>query len=165
MRAFRADKRLFAVGDELSTASEYVRRFDPDRSVFEFVLNLLRPRRLKPRSAYLFVFESLEAARRHWTKMTNGKLYEVEIDESQIKHRGDMALLERAFQSEGWLKRLTSMRAYWRSEMLETPVVEITVPTATVVQVISTSENERLLEFIRSRGLVTGPSVYDPPGK
>jgi hypothetical protein len=164
VRAFRADKRLFSVGDEIRTAAEYVGRFGGERSAFEWVLNLFRPRSLERRAAYLFLFESREAAVKYAGKMAGGKLYEVEIDEAKIKNRGDMGLLERAFQSQNWLKRVSTMRAYWRSEMTSKPIVELTAPAATVVNVIFATDNERRREYVRAHRLVDAPSVYyDPP--
>lgn len=161
MQAFRVDKRLFAEGDEIRTASEYVGRFDRRRRFFEFVVDLLRPRRLRRRSEYTFVFESEEAARRYWVKMTDGKLYEVDVDEAEIGHRGDMALLETAFQSHKGIIRIRTIRRYWKGEMSNAPVVEITSRSAIVRRVISTSEDERRRCLVRTYNLVNGRSVFD----
>lgn len=77
--------------------------------------------------------------------MTGGKLYQVEIDEDSVLHRGDMALMDRmkALVEEGKdVKELAA--AYWAGEESTNPEIEIMVEYAVVEKVLSTSDSERL---------------------
>ena len=144
MKAYRADKRDFQPGDVIRSAGEYVGAFSREQRKVERCIDRGRQRHVPSRARSLFVFESLDAAKKHWSKMSDGKLYEVEIDEATIRHRGDMALVEQvhhAFQAGRDIKSLIA--AYWNGDLTDAPEIEIMVEDARVMAVISKDQNER----------------------
>jgi hypothetical protein len=144
MTHYRVDKRLFAIGSEIITAMEYYNKFDGSRKAVEDMLELRRPDDKKRRTSCLFVFEEEVCAKKHWSMMKDGKLYQVAIDKTRVFHRGDMAIMDE-------MKNLVEAGedidvkadAYWRGEVGNTPVVEIMVSSAIVTDIISTSDEER----------------------
>jgi hypothetical protein len=144
MKAYRADKRDFQLGEVIRLAGEYVGAFSRDQRKVERCIDRGRDRHIPSRARSLFVFESLDAAKKHWSKMSEGKLYEVEIDDETIRHRGDMALVEQvhhAFQAGRDIKTLIT--AYWSGDLTDAPEVEIMVEEARVTAVLSKDQNER----------------------
>lgn len=151
MDCFRVDKRAFEKGTRIASAHEYAARLDPPAASIEAELEQLRPADKPSRSHSLFVFESENSARKHWSKMTDGKLYRVEIDVGRIGHRGDMALLDEMLKArKGGRNTLELVARYWRGEMSEAPEVELMVPDAIVAEVLSTSEVERT-DYLKRR--------------
>src|SRR5690348_4665973 len=91
---YRADKRIFAAADVIPPIGEFSERHNDIGKKMEALLDLQRPNNKPVRRDSLFLFEELEAAKKYWSKMTGGLLYEVEADATSILHRGDMELTE-----------------------------------------------------------------------
>ena len=145
MTHYRVDKRLFAIGDEITTAQEYYDKFDGTRKAVEDMLESRRPDGKEPRTSCLFVFEEEVCAKKHWSMMKDGKLYQVAIDEARVFHRGDMAIMdEMKIIVEAEKDIGAAADAYWRGEVGNKPVIEIMVSSAIVTDIISTSDEERL---------------------
>jgi len=75
MLLFRADKRDFEVGDVIATAGHYFDKFPEKTQLLEQRLEGFRPNDKPRRIDCLFLFESLDLAKRHWTIMKQRKLY------------------------------------------------------------------------------------------
>jgi hypothetical protein len=144
MTYYRVDKRPFSVGDEITSSKEYYEKFIGVTKDVEDTLESRRPKTKQQRTECLFVFDDEVCARKHWSKMKDGKLYRVSIDEACISHRGDMALMDTMKQLGETEKDMTAVAdAYWRGESGTKPEFEIMVPMAVVTEVISTSDEER----------------------
>lgn len=150
---YRADKRDFEIGSTIYSAGEFSAK-NPIGSVgIESLFEELRPAGKPQRVGCLFVFEDLLAAKKHWSKMTGGKLYEVRVEPCGILHRADMSLLEAAFASGTDIDKIrTYADLYWSGMCSEHPTVEILVKHAIVLNVISKDECERK-EFLKSWAL------------
>ena len=100
---FRADKRPFKTKDPISTAGEFMGKHPEKGKRAELALANSKPDGKPNRSDCLMLFEDEVCARNHWSKMTGGRLYRIEVDEADILHRGDMKLIdtigERLWQS------------------------------------------------------------------
>lgn len=150
MTYYRIDRRLFKVGDEIATASEYYGKFADIAKEVEDVLEASRPMTKRRRPECLFLFEDENCARKHWSKMTNGKLYEVSIGSAEVLHRGDMAqmdVMKRASESGQDISEVAD--AYWRGEHSPSPEIGIMVSSAVVTRVLSTSDAERKEHLVR----------------
>ncbi|WP_231890384.1 hypothetical protein [Methylomonas methanica] len=145
MPYYRVDKRPFSVGDKITTAKDYYGRFTGAAKAVEDFLEESRPGSKTCRTNCLFVFCDEQCAKKHWSKMSNGKLYHVEIYEDSICHRGDMALMDRMKELVEEGKSIEELAgAYWRSECSSAPEIEIMVESAFVIEVLSVSDAERL---------------------
>jgi hypothetical protein len=144
MAYFRADKRNFVPNDQITTAQEYYDNFSEAEKVVEDALEQYRPPDKAKRATCLFVFEDEMCAKKHWSKMIGGKLYRVAIDKRQILHRGDMALMDemKALSEKGQDLRDLAVK-YWCGHLSATPEIELLVSSATVIGVVSKSEEER----------------------
>ena len=159
MAYYRVDKRVFSLGEEVTSAQEYYEKFTDSAKVVEDTLELTRPQTKKQRTECLFIFESEVSARKHWSKMTDGKLYRVEIEEANVCHRGDMAMLDTMKRLAEAGDCMTAVAdSYWRGELGAVPEVEIMLSRAVVNEVLSTSEVERL-DHLRKRW---GISKFNP---
>ena len=100
----------------------------------------------------LHVFEDLVPAKKFWSKMKNGKLYKVHVDDAELRHKGDMQLTEKLHELA---KKNADLKptadSYWKSELTESPEIELLVNYAIVTEVISSSEGERRAYLERSK--------------
>jgi len=153
MPYYRVDKRDYEVGDRIMTAGEYVRLFTEEQRSIEGFLEESRPPEKPPREGSLFLFEDLGVARKHWSKMKQGKLYEVETPTS-VLHRGDMQLTEHLWKALQAGKSTQDLCAgYWRGDMTEKPEVEVLVAEAIVRAVISKDDGERHRHLMGRSGM------------
>ena len=74
MLLFRADKMDFEVGDVFTTAGHCFDKFPEKTKLLEQRLEDFRPNDKPRRIDCLFLFESLDLAKRHWSIMEQGKL-------------------------------------------------------------------------------------------
>lgn len=154
VRFYRADKRDFVVGDEIYSAGEFHLLNPVGISELEEVFEAARPKGLPERGQSLFVFESLKDARKHWSKMADGKLYEVNVAPQAVLFRADMALVDSAYRASAVLSALLEhARKYWAAEKSEVPVIEVLVSSATVSAIVSKDQKERR-EYLKSWALV-----------
>lgn len=141
---FRADKRDFAEGDRITTAGEYRDRLGDGAGFVEDTIERLRPPVKPPRQACLFLYEDETAARKHWSVMTDGKLYRVVVCEHDVLHRADMALLDIMKSAAEHGQDFADLaRQYWGGECSPEPVIEIMVHDARVTEIVSKSQEER----------------------
>ncbi len=158
---YRADKRDFAIDDPVASAGEFITKTPSGSQIVERVFEEERPAGY-PLRTQLYVFENIADAKKHWSKMKGGKLYEVAVEENGILHRGDMALVDEAYVNRDALESVRDCaRRYWRGELTDKPVIEILVECARVCAVVSKDERERVA-FFESwaivRGKLPGPS-------
>lgn len=144
MTYYRVDKRLFSVGQVITTANEYSVKFSGITKSVEETLESRRAENKTRRDQCLFVFEDEKCAKKHWSKMKDGKLYKVSINEAEISHRGDMALMDIMKQlGESGSDMTEVSEAYWRGEQSTNPEIEIMVSSATVTEIVSACDKER----------------------
>lgn len=142
---YRVDKREFFAGDVITSAQEFLTKNPSGTDSVEAAFEAVRPGHKQKRDQCLYIFETLADAQRHWCKMTGGRLYAVAVEDEEVFHRADMALVDRAFRErEDWNALQAYATAYWSSDLTEKPVIEILVKKATVLSVISKDERERL---------------------
>jgi len=154
MKLYRADKRDFFVGDKITSANEFATKNPEGSSEIEDLFEAERPHGKSPRIGCLYLFEDEIVAKKHWSKMADGKLYEVEIDESSILHRADMRFVDKAFLSTDTSEREVCAKDYWSGVETDTPRIEILVNEATVVNVVSKDQIER------RKYLLNWPAAY-----
>lgn len=152
MKLYRADKRDFSVGELIRTAGEFVTLNPEGSQRVEECFEQERPTDKPLREKCLYLFESLDVAKKHWSKMTGGMLYEIDIDESMILHRADMQLVDAAYREsdENALKKCAI--DYWAGVETPSPRIEILVSEAIVSRVVSKDQKERV-EFFKSWAL------------
>lgn len=145
---FRADKRDFSVGDTVVSAGEFLDKNPTGSADIEKTFEDNRPKGLPPRAECLYIFLSIEDAKKHWSKMSGGKLYEVTVETSNILFRGDMSLVDSAYVNRSKPEEITACaKSYWSSECGSKPVIEVLVKEAHVSAVISKNEQERMAHF------------------
>lgn len=149
MKLYRADKRDFNVGDTISTANVFVEKNPEGSLLIEEVFQSAKPKNKLSRIGCLFLFEDEIVAKKHWSKMTDGKLYEVEIDETSVLHRGDMRLIDKAFIATNDSEKQLCAEQYWAGIVTEQPRIEILVKEAIIVGVISKDQVERRKYLLR----------------
>ncbi len=145
---YRVDKRTFATGDVVLSAREFLAK-NPDGSLeIELAFEEKRPKTLPARADCLYVFSSIPDAKKHWSKMTGGKLYEVTVEDDDLLFRSDMTLVDLAFRNRQIAGAVEACAdRYWRGEYSEKPIIEVLVLKATVLRVLSNDEAERRAYF------------------
>lgn len=143
MLLYRADKRIFNIGEVIQSANEFTTKNPPGSNAIEQLFDTMRPEGKPNRFGCLFLFDDLVHAKKHWSKMTDGKLYVVEICANSILHRGDMQLIDRAYRSGDDGQRQRCAREYWGGTETQGSVIETLVEKATVVDVVSKDQEER----------------------
>jgi hypothetical protein len=152
LKLYRADKRDFNVGTEISTAREFIIKNPQGSHRVEDLFEFKRPSNKPMRSESLFLFENLEVAKKHWSEMIDGNLYEVEVDNSSILHRADMQLVDLAFRTENESELERCAADYWMGKETNNPRIEVLVKKAIISNVISKSQSERR-EYFKSWAL------------
>lgn len=153
LNLYRADKRDFEVGSVVKTAQKFVSLNPNGSQKIEEVFEIMRPQEKPKRDTCLYLFEDLNDAKKHWSKMSDGKLYEVSLLENDILHRGDMELFDKAFMSRDNMETVkTCAKDYWDGKKTTHPIIEILVRQATISRIISKDQNERI-NYLRSWAL------------
>jgi hypothetical protein len=143
MKLYRADKRDFYVGEVIRSANDFFEKNPDGSKEIEYLFESVRPEKKPNRIGCLFLFENEVAAKKHWSKMTDGNLYEVEVDDYSVLHRADMRLVDKAFSSTNKEQIENCAKEYWNGVETEQPRVEILVKEATVTAIISKDQTER----------------------
>jgi hypothetical protein len=159
---YRADKRDFAPDTPIRTAGQFMDMHHDAGRLMEEALAAGKPDGKPERRDCLMLFEDEACARAHWLKMTDGKLYSVEIDDAEILHRGDMALTD----SIGALLLQKQspddlVRQYWAGGLTGALKVEVLVRSGIVHCLIGT--NEQRIKAFRKKYIShkSGPEPYE----
>jgi hypothetical protein len=153
---YRADKRDFYVGDTVLTAGEFLVKNPMGSADIEKAFEDKRPKDLPPRSECLYVFLTIGDAKKHWSKMSGGKLYEVTVEAGNIFFRGDMSLVDCAYVNLLEPEKVAACaKSYWSGECGSKPVIEVLVKKAHVSVVISKNEHERK-DYFKSWAIIYG---------
>jgi hypothetical protein len=166
-KLYRVDRGAFKPGELISPAGNYQDRFAGFGKAMEDLLEKERPTTTKPdRKKSLFLFKEEREADRYWRTNDGRYVYEVEIDESTILHRGDMNLTDaigKEFRKAEYggnpnqdLATALAKR-YWREPPGSGACIEILVASATARQLVRSKSN--LKEYIKSQ--VTSGGVAD----
>lgn len=75
--------------------------------------------------------------------MADGKLYEVEIEENVILHRGDMRFVDEAYSVAVHSEKKRCAIEYWDGTETQQPRMEILVAKAKIVKILSKNQAER----------------------
>ncbi len=143
MLLYRADKRTFKIGEVIQSANEFATKNPPGSNAVEQLFDTMKPKGKPNRFGCLFLFDDLVHAKKHWSKMTDGKLYVVETNPDSILHRGDMQLVDQAYKSGDDGERQRCAKEYWGGTETQGSVIETLVEKATVVDVVSKDQEER----------------------
>jgi hypothetical protein len=111
---YRADKRDFNQGQEIQSAKQFHEQNPRGSDKVESIFEAKRPDTKPSRLDALYLFEDFVVAKKHWSKMTDGKLYEVRVEASEVRHRGDMRLVDEAFCCSDLFNPLPFLRSYQR---------------------------------------------------
>lgn len=147
MKLYRADKRKFSIGDKLETAGDFLQKNPKGSHEIESLFESMRPTEKPQRAHCLYLFENLEVAKKHWSKMTDGNLYEVNLDESQVLHRADMQFVDMAFRAEDSNERIQYAKNYWSGIESGEPRIEILTQSAIISGIVSQNQDERRAYF------------------
>lgn len=163
---YRADKRDFAPGEPIVTAGQFSTLHPDSGKRAEAILDDVKPEGKPHRKDCLMLFESEDAARKHWSKMSNGKLYEVEIDAAKILHRGDMNLVDEigALIKQGDDDQAHARaRDYWLKTPEAKACIEVLIGQGQVKRLIGDNA-ARIEEFRKRAGIpkYTGEDEYSP---
>lgn len=141
---YRADKRLFSIGGIVRSAGEFLEKNPLGSNEIECVFEKKRPSHLPPRATCLYVFPLLADAKKHWSKMSEGKLYEVTVKQVDILFQADMSHVDEAFRSKALPEKIESCaNLYWSGTCSAKPVIEALVRQAHVSDILSIDEGER----------------------
>ena len=95
MKCFRADQRIFRVHDDVDPSGDHLDELQPNVKAVELLIRKAMPNGHAIRGESLHVFVSQEVALRYWFFKAGRHLYELEVEESDILHKGDMNLREK----------------------------------------------------------------------
>lgn len=141
---FRADKREFDVGNVITSANDFTALNPHGSQDVEDVFERIRPMDKPIRSGNLFLFTDETSAKKYWSKMADGKLYRATIDPTLSHHKGDMRLVNQAFELRADTEELEKIAIrYWAGDLTENPIIEVIVPNATISGVVSKDQQER----------------------
>ncbi len=141
---YRCDKRVFEGGQTITTAGQFMELHPENGKRTEVLLAEAMPAGKPDRAGCLMLFENLACAREHCSKMPRGHLYSVEVDESDILHRGDMHLvdeIDRRIATHDDVGRLPM--DYWEGVLTDAPCIEVLVATGVVVADLLYTQAER----------------------
>jgi hypothetical protein len=143
LTVYRVDKRDFLAGATIKSANQF-QALNPNGSRrVEHIFECRRPESKPKRIGSLFLFEDLIVARKHWSKMKDGKLYEIQIEGSSIQHRGDMRLVDEALACDDQSCMESCANRYWSGIETTSPRIELLVTSASVSKLISADQAER----------------------
>jgi hypothetical protein len=143
MRLYRVDKRDFYAGDIVNSANEFFSLNPEGSNKVEEIFENNRPYDKPNRIGCLYLFENEVVAKKHWSKMADAKLYEVDFLEELILHRGDMRFVDKAFAVSELADKVQCAKDYWAGVETKTPRIEILVHSAVISRVISKDQAER----------------------
>ena len=141
---YRVDKRKFCIGEFIRPTGKYMCDLTPTGSKIEKTLESSRPSSNPSRSNALFLFENYCEALKYWSKQKNGTFYEVKA-ECILSHKYDMNITEKMYSSSDAWEIFSSN--YWNGLPSGEPCWEFLVSKATVIDIISKSEQEREAVF------------------
>lgn len=151
---FRVNKRDFYVGDVVLPAGEIGDKAPAGTQEVEAVFESRRRVHLPQRVRARYVFEALEGAKKYWSKMKNGNLYEVEVELSDVLLRDDMTLVDSGHALLGSADQVAEKAdRYCAERTAENATVEVIIGHARVSRIISKNDTERY-QHLRSRVLV-----------
>ena len=143
LTVYRVDKRDFLEGVTIESANQF-QILNPNGSEqIEHIFERCRPESKPKRIGSLFLFEDLIVAKKHWSKMADSKLYEIQIESSSIQHRGDMRLVDEAFLCADQSCIESCANRYWSGIETTTPRMELLVTSASISKLISADQDER----------------------
>lgn len=150
MTYYRVSKKVYADGRELIPTGTSSSDASSQGRQIEEILEAVRAAEFptkRPRLESLPIFSTERCAQRYWWKMTDGRMYEVAIDESAINHRGDMMLLH---DMENVLSdaaaAIALARRYWNGEQTSAPCEEIYVKKAVVVRDVTPDDKQAVFD-------------------
>ena len=142
MKTFlRVDKRPFSRDDPVESSAQFLQDHTPEGKVAEELLEAGRPSERPKRGAYPFVFENEDDAKWYCAKNLDRRLYRVTVGE--ILFRADMSIVDELGITTEEAKRLQLVRDYWNGVIGATPIVEVMVASAQVIEEIVLSSEER----------------------
>jgi hypothetical protein len=141
---YRVDRRNVASGEDLPAEGNYQQGFDDIGRRAEAILEKVRATKFPDKLARansIFVTDDLGCAERYWRTHDERYLYEVDVVEENVTHRGDMHLvdaigheLKRAIVSAPDYAKCEKLALkYWSGEMSEDPCKELLLEKVTAV--------------------------------
>lgn len=89
---YRHDPRDFADGDEIRSAGDHRDRLTEDQKSAENAIREGKPNGDKIRADSLYVYHDVEMAETDWKLKPGRHLYELEVDDADIAHSGDLQI-------------------------------------------------------------------------
>jgi hypothetical protein len=143
-RYFRTDPREFVPGDEMPPPGDHLEELQDELRHAEM---LVREVGCTCRAYNLYVFADKERARWYWLLKKARYLYEVEVQDNDILHTGDMNLLREI--ANVWHQPTEARKLaekYREGGMGDDPLIELVVRKARVTQALFTPD-QRNAEF------------------
>lgn len=143
MKYYRIDRREFVIGDVITPSAAFINNIAVQRLEVENLLENSRPDTKPNRNEIVKLFDSFIAAKQYWVLDSNSKFYEVEIQPTDILHRGNYPLIERLAKETNEDIRNEIANQYWNDEVVDDTVAENFVNQATVIRIICDNEKVR----------------------
>lgn len=158
-RAYRVHGEQLQIGASVPASEVFgAAAQEDDRGAIEERFEELRPASKPTRQSAVFVFESIDAAKRFITPKQNHFLYEVDV-RGEPRHRGDWTWLDKARQSPETIDECA--HSYWAGSATDSPVWEWVVGEAVATQDVSPTAQERADLRKQHYGLPTGQEIAD----
>lgn len=138
VRVFRYDNEDYAVGQVIVSRGDHFDGLTDKEKAVELAIRKALPNGVDVRSASLYAWESEQFAKRVWPHSKKKYLYELEVDESDIRFKSDLNHFSDATGSIGSADAFDNAVARYCSAAPPTadhttPRVEVLVSRATVI--------------------------------
>jgi hypothetical protein len=130
---YRHDHRDFKIGEVMPPAGDHYSGLTGDQQKAEDKVRAGRPDGAEVRADHLYVYPHRDMAEEDWKHRKDRHLYELEIDEADIRHRGDLQIFHEVIDAVRIGAPVDeAVRRYWISAA-DSRYVELMVARATVV--------------------------------
>jgi len=135
IRVYRYANEDYADGQTIRPCSDHFDRLDATRKDAELALRAVSTEAEAIRKTSLYTWADERLARRLWPRSHSKFLYELEVDEASVLHRGDVSHF---WEAQSALKRGgdagDAVNRYWSGEAAGTPYVEVLLSEAKVIR-------------------------------
>lgn len=134
---YRYDDEHYDVGSTISSRGDHLGTLTPDEKIVEKMIRAKLNDGERIRAESLYAWDSVDVAKRLHKYARKKFLYQLEIDDSDIRHRGDVEHFSDAVDAIKTNRNAdSSVASYCRSDLKNSPKVELLVSRAVVIAVL-----------------------------
>ncbi|MGB3490209.1 MAG: hypothetical protein WBA62_19120 [Xanthobacteraceae bacterium] len=141
MRAYHYSNRKHKPGDTITAGRDSIVMLTPSQRAFEDALRAVSIEKTRIRAESLYLWEAADVIKRTWTTIVHAYrfVYEVEVIESEIQHRGDLNVYTHGCSASNSSDIKKSVDDYWASRLQadQSPRIELLATKAIVIREIS----------------------------